>query len=181
MTLDSEAHWLTMPSPLGNVLLRAAHDALTGVFFVGQKYAPSDPAMGSADSPAPTLRVLLQARDEIGEYFAGTRRRFTVPLRAHGTAFQRSVWDELVKIPYGQMESYGRIADRLGLGLGAARAVGAANGRNPIAIIVPCHRVIGGNGELTGYAGGIERKEALLALEGNEQPAARQMNLFGGT
>jgi methylated-DNA-[protein]-cysteine S-methyltransferase len=166
---------MSMSSPLGDILLRAEDDALTGVFFVGQKYFPA------ADAALATLmpsRVLLQAREQLGEYFAGERQQFTLPLRMLGSPFQRDVWEQLVKIPYGETASYGSIARRLGLPLSASRAVGAANGRNPISIVVPCHRVISGAGDLTGYAGGLHRKEALLTLERPMSKAPQQLELL---
>jgi methylated-DNA-[protein]-cysteine S-methyltransferase len=104
------------------------------------------------------------------------RKAFSIPLTLNGTAFQRQVWDALRQIPFGEAWTYGDLARRLGLPAGASRAVGGANGRNPIAIIVPCHRVIGGDGELTGYAGGVERKRHLLTLEGG--PGREQLALF---
>ena len=107
---------------------------------------------------------LEQLREELAAYFAGTRTRFTVPLVAPGTPFQERVWAELLRIPYGETRSYGEIARQIG-SPGAFRAVGLANGHNPIGIIVPCHRVIGSNGSLTGYGGGLDRKRALLELE----------------
>ncbi|HEY3598582.1 MAG TPA: methylated-DNA--[protein]-cysteine S-methyltransferase [Paraburkholderia sp.] len=168
-------HCTLMPSPLGDILLRAEDDALTGLFFVGQKYFPTQEVVGASVASLP---VLHEARDQLGEYFAGERRTFTVRVRPAGTAFQRSVWDELMKIPYGHVESYGGLAQRLGLAAGSARAVGAANGRNPVSIILPCHRVISGAGDLTGYAGGLARKEALLALERPASAGPRQLELL---
>ncbi len=168
-------HCKLMSSPLGDILLRAEDDALTGLFFVGQKYFPAHdvaPACGALP------RVLAHAQEQLDEYFAGERRDFTVPVRLAGTAFQRSVWDALTKIPYGHIESYGRLAQRLGLAAGSARAVGAANGRNPVSIVVPCHRVISSAGDLTGYAGGLARKEALLALERPASALPRQLELL---
>ena len=109
--------------------------------------------------------LILQTKQELAEYFAGTRRSFTVPLRPKGTAFQLRVWDALLNIPYGETRSYGEIAKAIGCPRGA-RAVGMANNRNPIIIMIPCHRVIGANGKLVGYAGGLHSKEALLRLEG---------------
>lgn len=157
---------MLMPSPLGEILLRAQDDALTGVFFVGQKYFPMhDTVQVDGAHERASLKVLHEAAQQLAEYFSGERQRFTVRVQLAGTAFQRRVWGGLVEIPYGEIESYGRLAQRLGLNAGSARAVGAANGRNPVSIIVPCHRVIAGNGELTGYAGGLARKEALLGLE----------------
>ncbi|CAG4915252.1 methylated-DNA--[protein]-cysteine S-methyltransferase [Paraburkholderia saeva] len=163
-------------SPLGDILLRAEGDALTGLYFVGQKHYPEE-HIDNRDGG--TARVLRQTEDELAEYFAGERKVFTVAVKPSGTAFQLRVWRELVKIPYGQVESYGGLADRLGLDGNSARAVGAASGRNPVAIIVPCHRVLSAAGDLTGYAGGLERKQGLLALERPAITSARQMNLFG--
>jgi methylated-DNA-[protein]-cysteine S-methyltransferase len=162
------------PSPLGPILYRAEGDCLTGLFFVDQKHFPPGVTMPAEDRPAP--RVIDQAREEIGEYFAGGRRAFSVPTRLHGTAFQQQVWELLRQIPFGDAWTYGDLARRLGLPPGASRAVGGANGRNPVAIIVPCHRVIGGDGELTGYAGGVDRKRWLLTLEGG--PGREQLQLF---
>jgi methylated-DNA-[protein]-cysteine S-methyltransferase len=150
------------PSPLGDIALRVEDDALTGVYFTGQKYFPTL-AMDTGRQAVPA--VVVRAREQLAEFFAGERRRFDLSLLMHGTVFQRRVWQALQDIPYGLVVSYGDIAKEIGLGSGHARAVGGANGRNPISIIVPCHRVIGGSGALTGYAGGIERKQALLALE----------------
>jgi methylated-DNA-[protein]-cysteine S-methyltransferase len=107
----------------------------------------------------------VRTREQLEEYFAGRRRDFDLPLLATGTPFQQQVWASLRTIPYGLTASYGQIAQRLGLPAGASRAVGAANGANPIAVVVPCHRVIGSNGSLTGYAGGLQRKRLLLQLE----------------
>ncbi|MEJ1932857.1 methylated-DNA--[protein]-cysteine S-methyltransferase, partial [Nostoc sp. NIES-2111] len=116
--------------------------------------------------------VLLDAERQLAEYFGGWRQSFDLPLRAEGTAFQQEVWAALQEIPYGQTMSYGELAQKLGKEK-AVRAVGAANGRNPIAIVVPCHRVIGADGSLTGYGGGMERKKFLLELE------SRQGSLLG--
>lgn len=170
-------HYLSIPSPLGAILLRAEDDALTGLYFEGQKYFPAgaaDADCGFGELP----RVLAETAQQIAEYFAGERQRFTIRLRMMGSPFQQRVWDALVQIPFGEIESYGRLAQRLGLAAGSARAVGAANGRNPVAIIVPCHRVIGSTGQLTGYAGGIHRKAALLALERPAQSLPQQLELL---
>jgi methylated-DNA-[protein]-cysteine S-methyltransferase len=113
---------------------------------------------------SPRHSVLLEAERQLAEYFAGTRRTFELPLDFEGTEFQRSVWAALLTIPYGETRSYGQIARQIGRPK-AVRAVGAANGRNPLSIVAPCHRVIGASGELTGFAGGLETKEFLLALE----------------
>lgn len=166
------------PSPLGHILYRAEHDALTGLFFIGQKHFPAHVHMHEqtlSESP-PVSRAIAAAREQIADYFAGQRASFDVPIRLGGTEFQRRVWELLQQIPFGDAWTYGDLARRLGLPPGAARAVGGANGRNPVAIIVPCHRVIGGDGELTGYAGGVERKRHLLTLEGG--PGREQLALF---
>ena len=112
--------------------------------------------------------VLTDCADQLTDYFAGRRQRFALPLAAVGTAFQRSVWDALRDIPYGEIRSYRDIARSIG-NPAAVRAVGAANGRNPLPIVVPCHRVIGSNGKLTGFAGGLETKKFLLELEGRQE------------
>jgi methylated-DNA-[protein]-cysteine S-methyltransferase len=155
-------------SPLGEVLLRASEDRLTGVFFAGQKYYPLSavPAGLTPDGMPAARRVLDRAADELAEYFAGARQRFSVPMQMAGTAFQQSVWQALAQIPFGATVSYGALAAELGLPPTHARAIGGAVGRNPMSVIVPCHRVLGACGDLTGYAGGTDRKRALLRLEG---------------
>ncbi|MCD9121006.1 methylated-DNA--[protein]-cysteine S-methyltransferase [Cupriavidus sp. UGS-1] len=158
-------HYRSMSGPLGDVLLRAEDGHLTGMFFSGQKYHPAGPFEG-APADARHARLLEQAAQELTEYFAGARQHFTVPLRLAGSAFQQRVWQALCEIPFGQTVSYGQLALGLGLPPSHARAVGSAVGRNPISVIVPCHRVLGANGALTGYAGGTGRKQALLRLEG---------------
>ena len=115
--------------------------------------------------PGPDDRVLEAAEDQLAEYFAGDRREFDLPLASDGTEFQRKVWSEVRRIPYGETASYGDIARRLGYEPGISRAVGAANGANPLPVVVPCHRVVGSDGSLTGYAGGPDRKRILLELE----------------
>ena len=164
------------PSPLGHILYRAENDCLTGLFFVGQKHFPDGLPQPTLSDTLPRSRVISEAREQIGEYFSGVRKEFSIALNLAGTAFQRQVWDALRQIPFGEAWTYGDLARRLGLPMGASRAVGGANGRNPVAIIVPCHRVIGGDGELTGYAGGVERKRHLLTLEGG--PGREQLTLF---
>lgn len=119
----------------------------------------------------PSHPVLLHAETELTQYFAGTRQTFSVPLELRGTTFQKQVWNALLQIPFGETRSYGQLAEQLG-NPGAVRAVGAANGRNPISIIVPCHRVIGFSGKLTGFAGGLQAKESLLKLESRQQSLA---------
>ena len=141
-------------SPVGPLTLTGTEDALTRLSFGG--------GQAGAGSPSPALEL---AARELEEYFAGERRDFTVPLAAKGTAFQRLVWAEVLKIPYGTTATYGDIAARIGKS-GAAMAVGQANSRNPIPILIPCHRVIGANGKLVGYTGGMHIKKTLLAVEG---------------
>jgi methylated-DNA-[protein]-cysteine S-methyltransferase len=150
-------------SPVGTITLVAADDALVALHMSEQRYPPEpadlgEPADDQEDGP------LAEAARQLAEYFGGSRTEFDLPLSMDGTAFQRRVWTALRDIPYGETISYGQLADRIGQP-SASRAVGLANGRNPIGIIVPCHRVIGANGSLTGYGGGIERKSYLLAHE----------------
>ncbi|CAB3764626.1 cysteine methyltransferase [Burkholderia sp. MSh2] len=154
-----------IPSPLGDIAVRIEDDALTGLYFVGQKYFP--PLAIARDADARTASPLArQVAEEIADYFSGARDTFSVPIHLRGTAFQRRVWKELLAIPFGELVTYGDITERVGLPMSGARAVGGAVGRNPVSIMVPCHRVIGASGSLTGYAGGIDRKRALLSLEG---------------
>jgi methylated-DNA-[protein]-cysteine S-methyltransferase len=145
--------------------LAATDRGLRGIWFDGQKHMPDTSTWPvQADHP-----VLLQAQAALREYFAGQRQRFDLPLDLdQGTAFQQQVWRGLLEIPAGQTIAYGSLGTRIGRPA-AVRAVGAAVGRNPISIIVPCHRVVGADGSLTGYAGGLERKVALLQLEQNRQ------------
>jgi len=150
--------WTTTTSPVGDLLLVADDEGLTAINF-----APFDPMTGERDDDHPALRAAVQ---QLAEYFAGERSEFELPLAAKGSAFRQQVWAALREIPYGTTKSYGTIAGELGLTGHGARAVGLANGANPLAIVVPCHRVVGSNGKLIGYAGGLDRKRQLLALEG---------------
>ncbi|MFL5870805.1 MAG: methylated-DNA--[protein]-cysteine S-methyltransferase [Solirubrobacterales bacterium] len=146
-------------SPVGDLLLVGDGSALTGLHMQegpGRREPPGE--------RRPAARPFAAAREQLAEYFAGRRTRFDLPLAAAGTPFQRRVWAALEQIPFGETAAYGELATRLGAPA-AARAVGAANGRNPISIVVPCHRLVGRGGALTGYGGGIERKRFLLALE----------------
>jgi methylated-DNA-[protein]-cysteine S-methyltransferase len=152
-------HETTYHSPLGPIRLVADDTALLGLTF------------GEAEARASDSPVLAAACAQLGEYFAGERTRFDLPLRLEGTAWERRVWAQLLAIPYGETATYGELAARLGAPT-AARAVGAANGSNRISIVVPCHRVIGARGALTGYAWGVERKAALLDLERGALPLA---------
>lgn len=153
-----------IPTPLGELRLVATPTALTAVYFPRHLRQPpiedNGPVVRAADHP-----VLSATEQQLREYFAGARTDFDLPLAARGNEFQVAVWALLRQIPYGVTWSYGQLAARLGQP-GAAQAVGTANARNPVSIIVPCHRVIGSDGSLTGYAGGLERKRALLVLEG---------------
>jgi methylated-DNA-[protein]-cysteine S-methyltransferase len=156
-----------LDSPVGELLLTTDGVALTAVFF--ERHRAGDDAR-PATARRPRGRdddhpVLAGARRQLQEYFAGERRAFDLPLAPAGTVFQRRVWTALLDIPYGATTSYGEIARRLGLPPGASRAVGLANGANPISIVIPCHRVIGADGSLTGYGGGLDRKRFLLDLE----------------
>lgn len=149
-------------SPHGRILLVASAQALTGAYFDGQKYHPKLEPDWRRDQGHALLR---QAARELAEYFAAERRRFETPLAPEGTPFQQAIWNAISTIPFGSTLTYLDLARRAGFP-GCARAAGAATGRNPLSIIVPCHRVLGSNGSLTGYAGGLNRKRALLAHEG---------------
>jgi methylated-DNA-[protein]-cysteine S-methyltransferase len=148
-------------SPIGRLLLTGDGQALTGLWMLD---ADRHSARASALTSSPA--TFTEVATQLEEYFAGDRKEFTVPLAPTGTPFQLAVWTQLTTIPYGSTVSYGDIARALGKRLVASRAVGLANGANPISIIVPCHRVIGADGSLTGYGGGLDRKELLLRLEG---------------
>ncbi len=146
-------------SPVGDLFLTSDGEALTGVYMqdVGERPRGTRGWVRSDER-------LEEARRQLAEYFTGERTEFDLPLRPHGTAFQRRVWTALRAIPYGETSAYGEVAGRIGRP-GAARAVGAATGRNPLPIVVPCHRVVGADGSLVGFGGGLDRKRVLLALE----------------
>ncbi|MCX7960022.1 MAG: methylated-DNA--[protein]-cysteine S-methyltransferase [Burkholderiales bacterium] len=150
----------TFESPLGTVLLCASGRGLTEVRFARRRRAP---IRAGRRRTAASL-ILARAKRQLAEYFAGKRRGFDLRLDAPGTAFQRAVWRAIARVPYGETISYAELARRVGRPR-AARAAGAAAGRNPIAIVVPCHRIVGSDGRLAGYAAGLARKRALLALE----------------
>jgi methylated-DNA-[protein]-cysteine S-methyltransferase len=153
------SYFTVMQTPIGELTLTGDGEALTGVYMEDHRHRPPlDPSAVRDDE------ALAGARRPVREYLAGERTRFELPLRARGTAFQREVWDALAEIPYGETVTYGELARRIGRPA-ASRAVGLANGRNPISIVVPCHRVVGASGALTGYGGGLERKRFLLELE----------------
>ncbi len=176
-------------SPVGKLRLRASESGLIGLHFVDNLHVSKEPkspflcsqesgteGLLSSESESTTsflansnaAKLLDEAERQLDEYFSGSRRRFALEalnLQPEGTKFQTQVWKELLNIPYGQTISYGELAKRIG-NASAARAVGLANGRNPISVIVPCHRVIGSSGKLVGYGGGLDRKSKLLRIEG---------------
>lgn len=152
-------HSLQLETPVGPVTVTASDDAVTGLCFGTE--LPEDSLLCREEDATPLLR---EAAAQLREYFAGTRRAFTLPLAPAGTAFQQRVWKALRTIPCGETRTYKQIAEQIGRNR-ACRAVGMANNRNPIAILIPCHRVIGHDGRLTGYAGGLGIKEQLLNLE----------------
>ena len=149
----------TVDSPVGPLTLVSAGGVLSGLYLDRQRYRPPAEIFGEPDDTA-----FGQVMDQLAEYFAGKRNEFSVPVSLSGTRFQRTVWTALRDIPYGETISYGELAARIGRPA-AARAVGLANGKNPVSIIVPCHRVVGSTGDLTGYGGGLSRKQYLLDLE----------------
>ncbi|OBJ05147.1 methylated-DNA--[protein]-cysteine S-methyltransferase [Mycobacterium sp. 1465703.0] len=148
----------TIDSPIGLLTLAGHGSVLTHLRMVDQTYEPS------RTDWSPNPQAFSEAVEQLAAYFAGERIDFDFAFDLHGSEFQRRVWQALLTIPYGETRSYGQIADQIGAS-GSARAVGLANGHNPIAIVVPCHRVIGANGSLTGYGGGLNRKRTLLDLE----------------
>jgi len=155
-------------TPVGELLLTASDTALTGVYFPTSRRGP--PPTQRADwmedyGRGPACEILARTRQQLSEYFDGSRTTFELPLEALGSAFEHRVWNAVRAIPYGVTTSYGELARRLG-DVTATRAVGAANGKNPIPIIVPCHRVVGAKGDLTGFGGGLDRKRWLLEHEG---------------
>ena len=160
--------WTTMDSPVGPLRLVGADGALTRVEFA--PHPEPDASRGEHDDDAPVLREAVR---QLEDYFAGRRHDFDVPLAPVGTAFQQRVWAALRTIGWGERASYSQVAVRLGMTRRGSRAVGLANGRNPLPILVPCHRVVGADGTLTGYAGGLERKQCLLDLE--TDPARRSV------
>jgi methylated-DNA-[protein]-cysteine S-methyltransferase len=173
-------HWTVYESPVGPLTLIAGERGITGLWFPGRFRGLDEAAK----------RPLPEAAGQLDAYFAGERREFDLQLDPHGTPLQQEVWRRLLEIPYGTTTSYGELAARIDPSLfhtdvepwQRARAVGAANGRNPISIVVPCHRVIGADGSLTGYGGGLQRKQALLDLErrtlaGEDPPPGRGSQL----
>lgn len=162
MKYDNSIVQTRYESPLGPMIVAATARGLAGVWFAGQRHLPDHAGWPHA----PEHPVLVQATHQLADYFAGRRTTFDVPLDLQGgTPFQQSVWRALLAIPRGRTVSYGHLSRDVGRPA-AVRAVGAAVGRNPLSVVVPCHRVLGSDGSLTGYAGGLERKTALLTLEG---------------
>jgi methylated-DNA-[protein]-cysteine S-methyltransferase len=155
---DRVINYRTIDSPIGTLALAGHGRVLTNLRMLNQTYEPN------RSDWVPDARAFPDAVEQLQEYFAGERTDFDLELSLAGSEFQRRVWQALLTIPYGETRSYGEVAEQIGAS-GAARAVGLANGRNPIAIIVPCHRVIGASGSLTGYGGGIDRKRSLLEME----------------
>ncbi|MGL4743744.1 MAG: methylated-DNA--[protein]-cysteine S-methyltransferase, partial [Dermatophilaceae bacterium] len=172
---DGTARSCMVNSPVGRLEVVECGGALVGIHFEGPPGRPSPSGSASASSPGWSGRpaepgeaagaVVAEASRQLAEYFAGERRVFDLPLRLAGTPFQQRVWGMLATVPWGTTSTYGALAAALGMPPGAARAVGAANGANPVPIVLPCHRVVGSDGSLTGYAGGLARKAALLRLE----------------
>lgn len=154
-------------SPLGKIIMSADCDGLTGIWFEGQKYFPED----LRDFVNSETEILSSAKEWLNVYFSGNEPDFIPPLSLHGTSFRMEVWEKLRHIPYGTITTYGSIARQISAAHGnknvSAQAVGGAVGRNPVSIIIPCHRVVGADGSLTGYAGGIEKKLFLLRMEGS--------------
>ena len=164
---QNERYCCYLDTPLGKALASAEEGALVGFWFVGQKYYPKNAESWPEKSGAPVFNALQNWLDG---YFAGKNPAMGLKCAPRGTSFQKSVWDILLKIPYGKLATYGAIArqlaEREGKASMSAQAVGGAVGHNPISLLIPCHRVLGSNGDLTGYAGGLDKKRALLKLEG---------------
>jgi methylated-DNA-[protein]-cysteine S-methyltransferase len=169
--MNGSTSFAQMESPVGLLTLVADGDDLVGVYFAN--------ALLAADPPSGWVRDERRVRPaiaQLAEYFAGQRTRFDLPLAPRGTPFQRAVWAALLEIPFGETSSYGQLARAIGKP-SASRAVGAANGRNPLSIVIPCHRVIGADGSMTGYGGEISRKRVLLDLEARVRGGARPAQL----
>ena len=161
-------------SPIGELTLVASDGVLSGIYFPGHWHMPAPEVFGARSE-----RGFEQAQQQLNEYFAGERIEFELATTIAGEEFQRRVWELIDRIPYGQTTTYGEMAEELG-DPALARKVGGAVGRNPLSIITPCHRVVGKDGKLTGYAGGLDRKRALLELEGaGERLEAEQLQLAG--
>lgn len=166
---ERTVHHAVFGSPVGDLTAIGGADGLRALYFDAHTRRPTGATFGERDDDA-----FEEVRVQVGEYFAGTRREFDLELAPVGDGFQKKVWALLAQIPYGETRSYGDLAVALG-DRNLARAVGSANGQNPLSIVVPCHRVIGADGSLTGYAGGIERKQFLLALEESDETRASRL------
>ncbi|MEP7192947.1 MAG: methylated-DNA--[protein]-cysteine S-methyltransferase [Actinomycetota bacterium] len=151
-------------SAVGPLTLVAEEGSIVGLYMDLQRHRPDDAELGEPDCGGRDAEPFRAAAVQLDAYFSGALTLFTLPLAPRGSQFQQRVWAALQDIPYGETESYGALAERIG-SPGAARAVGLANGKNPVSIVIPCHRVVGSNGNLTGYGGGLERKKQLLHLE----------------
>lgn len=169
---DIANHYSIVKSPIGDLMLVADSAALTGVYFAGCDHIPAASSRWTGDGHHP---VLEQTAEQLREYFSGKRKDFSLPLRLAGTEFQERVWREIARIPYGQTITYSDLAKRAGAPR-AIRAAGTTTGRNPVSIIIPCHRVVGKNGAMCGFAGGLKRKQYLLALEKDPQNPIRNIN-----
>jgi methylated-DNA-[protein]-cysteine S-methyltransferase len=161
MSMTKTVFFDRVSTSLGTMVLASDGDSLTGAWFDGQRHQPTADASWQQRRG---LAILQQAETELAEYFTGARTAFSLPLAPAGTPFQRDVWRAITGVPYGETIAYRDLAARIGRP-GSIRAAGAATGRNPLSIVIPCHRIVGADGALTGYAGGIERKRTLLALE----------------
>ena len=159
MTSATAVRHAVVDSPVGPLTLVERSGRLAGLYMAGQRHLPDPGTFGPPDDDA-----LPEVREQLAAYFAGELQDFDLPLGPAGTPFQVAVWEALRRVPYGTTCTYGELAAEVGRPA-AVRAVGAANGRNPVCIVVPCHRVVGSTGQLTGYAGGVDKKAALLALE----------------
>jgi methylated-DNA-[protein]-cysteine S-methyltransferase len=165
--MNPTTYYSDIDTPLGQMVVRGDGQFVTGLYLPTHKgWRGPDAAWRQSDAP------FVAVREQLAEYFAGERQQFDMPLKLAGTPFQQRVWQELVRIPFGTTITYAQLAQRVGRPT-ASRAVGAANARNPISIIVPCHRVIGADGKLTGYAGGLDKKQWLLAFERGAAAAER--------
>jgi len=169
--------WTACDSPLGPLHLAADARGLVGVWFTGQKHYDGPEPGWTQDDRQP---LLIEAAAQLRDWFAGRGRDFDLPLAPRGTAFQQAVWREIARVGWGRTRSYGEVATAIGRPA-AVRAVGAATGRNPISLIVPCHRLVGRDGALTGYAGGLDRKRALLAFEAGQPALWTEVDLLEST
>jgi methylated-DNA-[protein]-cysteine S-methyltransferase len=174
MTVPGTVHraHTVMDSPVGKLTLVATGGTMSGLYMEQQRHRPPEDTFGE-----PNLEPFTHVVAQLDEYFAGRRTEFDLPITLAGTEFQRRVWAALCEIPYGETISYGELANRLGRPT-ASRAVGLANGKNPIGIIVPCHRVVGSTGDLTGYGGGLTRKQFLLDFEREVSGTSNVVSLF---